>query len=63
MTFFEATSLAGFEKDEALRFFGEPSFAAFELDDYDRLIQPWPTREAYERFVAAVESLAARLNS
>jgi uncharacterized protein len=61
--YFEAVRLAGFEADEALRFFGEPSVPTFELDAFERLIRPWPTREAYDRFVAAVEELAARLAS
>ena len=59
--FFEAVHLAGFEEAEALKFFGEPTVPAFELEQFERLIRPWPTREAYERFVAAVESAAARL--
>jgi 5'-deoxynucleotidase YfbR-like HD superfamily hydrolase len=57
----EAVRLAGFEEAEARRFFGEPSVPAFDLDAFDRLIRPWPTREAYERFVAAVEDLSARI--
>ena len=61
--YFEAVRLAGFEADEARRFFGEPSVPTFELDAFERLIRPWPTREAYDRFVAAVEELAARLAS
>jgi 5'-deoxynucleotidase YfbR-like HD superfamily hydrolase len=59
--YFEAVHLAGFEMEEAQRFFGEPTVPAFDLDEFDRLIRPWPTREAYERFVATVENLAARL--
>jgi uncharacterized protein len=59
--YFEAVRLAGFEADEARRFFGEPTIPAFDLDAFERLIRPWPTREAYDRFVAAVEDLTARL--
>jgi 5'-deoxynucleotidase YfbR-like HD superfamily hydrolase len=59
--FFEAIHLAGFEEAEATKFFGAPTVPAFELEAFGRLIRPWPTREAYERFVAAVETLAARL--
>lgn len=59
--YFEAVHLAGFEPEEARRFFGEPSVPAFELAAFDRLIRPWPTREAYERFVAAVEEIARRI--
>jgi uncharacterized protein len=57
----EAVRLAGFEAEEARRFFGEPSVPAFDLDAFERLIRPWPTSEAYERFVAAVEDLGARI--
>ncbi|WEJ57679.1 HD family hydrolase [Devosia sp. FJ2-5-3] len=57
--YFEATNLAGFEAAEARRLFGEPSFPAFEVDEFDRLIRPWPTREAHDRFIAAFEELAA----
>ena len=59
--YFEAVHLAGFEKDEARKFFGEPTVPAFDLDQFDRMILPWPTREAYERFVSAVESLVAAI--
>jgi uncharacterized protein len=61
--YFEAVRLAGFDADEARRFFGEPTVPTFDLDAFERLIRPWPTREAYDRFVAAVESLVARLAS
>ena len=57
----EAVRLAGFEEEEARRFFGEPSVPAFDLDAFGGLIRPWPTGEAYERFVAAVEDLGARI--
>jgi 5'-deoxynucleotidase YfbR-like HD superfamily hydrolase len=59
--YFEAVRLAGFEPDEARRFFGEPTVPAFDLDAFDRLIRPWPTREAFDRFVSAVEDLSSRL--
>jgi 5'-deoxynucleotidase YfbR-like HD superfamily hydrolase len=59
--FLEATHLAGFDTTEARRFFGEPTFAVFEFEPFESLIRPWPTREAHDRFVAAVEDLAARL--
>ena len=57
----EAVHLAGFEVDEARKFFGEPTLAAFDLERFDELIRPWPTREAYDRFVEVVEKLAAAL--
>lgn len=60
--YLEAVHLAGFELDEARKFFGEPTLPAFDLDKFDRLIRPWPTREAHDRFVAAVEDLAENLH-
>ena len=32
--------------------------AAFDLDGFDELIRPWPTGEAHDRFVSAVDMLA-----
>jgi 5'-deoxynucleotidase YfbR-like HD superfamily hydrolase len=58
--FHEAVHLAGFELDEARRFFGEPERAGFDLDQFDQLIRPWPTSRAYERFVGEVETLARK---
>ena len=60
--YLEAVHLAGFEVEEARKFFGEPTLPAFDLDKFDRLIRPWPTREAHDRFVAAVEDLAENLH-
>jgi 5'-deoxynucleotidase YfbR-like HD superfamily hydrolase len=57
--FFEAIHLAGFDEVEALRLFGEPSFPAFDVDGFDLLIRPWPTREAHDRFAAAFETIIA----
>lgn len=59
--YLEATHLAGFEQAEARKFFGEPSFPVFEFEPFEKLIRPWPTREAYDRFVQAVEALTAAL--
>ena len=56
--FFEAVHLAGFEETEARKFFGEPSLPAFDVDAFDRLIRPWPTREAHDRFIAAFEAIS-----
>lgn len=61
--YFEAVHLAGFGHAEAEKFFGAPSVPVFELEAFERLIRPWPTRQAYERFVAEVEALAAALPS
>lgn len=56
--FFEAVNLAGFGADEARKIFGEPTLAGFDLPGFDRLIRPWPTQEAHERFVAVFDSLS-----
>jgi 5'-deoxynucleotidase YfbR-like HD superfamily hydrolase len=56
--FFEAIHLAGFENSEARKFFGEPTQPAFDVDAFDRLIRPWPTREAHDRFVAAFQAIS-----
>jgi 5'-deoxynucleotidase YfbR-like HD superfamily hydrolase len=56
--YLEAVHLAGFEAEEARRYFGEPSFPVFEFEPFERLIRPWPTREAHDRFVAAVDALS-----
>lgn len=61
--YLEAVHLAGFEVAEARKFFGEPSLAVFDLERFDELIRPWPTREAHERFVDAVDMLATPLHS
>src|SRR5690554_1239237 len=56
--FIEAVNLAGFAPEEARKYFGEPSLAGFDLPGFERLIRPWPTQEAHDRFVGAFESLA-----
>jgi 5'-deoxynucleotidase YfbR-like HD superfamily hydrolase len=58
----EAVNLAGFAVDEARRFFGEPVLPAFELERFEQLIRPWPTREAHDRFVDAVDMLATSMH-
>jgi len=57
--FIEAVNLAGFSPEEARRYFGEPSFAGFDLPGFERLIRPWPTQEAHDRFLEAAETLIA----
>ncbi|MBL8596556.1 MAG: HD family hydrolase [Devosia sp.] len=59
----EAVNLAGFAVEEARKFFGEPTLPAFELERFDQLIRPWPTREAHDRFVDAVDMLATAIHS
>ncbi|MCS6762178.1 MAG: HD family hydrolase [Candidatus Devosia symbiotica] len=56
--FFEAIHLAGFAEPEARKFFGAPSQRAFDVDAFDRLIRPWPTGEAHDRFVTAFEAIS-----
>jgi 5'-deoxynucleotidase YfbR-like HD superfamily hydrolase len=60
--YLEAVHLAGFEVAEARKYFGEPALPAFDLDRFESLIRPWPTREAHDRFVAAVEDLAENVH-
>jgi 5'-deoxynucleotidase YfbR-like HD superfamily hydrolase len=55
--YFEAVQLAGFSSTEARRFFGYPSLPTFDVDRFDLLIRPWPTREAHERYIEAFEAL------
>ncbi len=59
--YFEAVHLAGFEADEARKLFGEPSLPQFDLEGFDRLIRPWPTHEAQEKFIDAFDEISARL--
>ena len=58
----EAVNLAGFAVEEARKFFGEPTLPAFELERFEQLIRPWPTREAHDRFVDAVDMLATAMH-
>ena len=59
----EAVHLAGFAVEEARKFFGEPALAAFDLERFEELIRPWPTREAHDRFVDAVDMLATAIHT
>lgn len=59
--YFEAVQLAGFEADEARRLFGEPRMAAFDVDGFEKLIRPWPTHQAHDRFVSRFETITAQL--
>jgi 5'-deoxynucleotidase YfbR-like HD superfamily hydrolase len=61
--YFEAVHLAGFDAAEARKWFGEPSIPAFDLDQFERLIRPWPAREANDRFTSAFETISAALHS
>jgi uncharacterized protein len=55
--FFEATELAGFEREEALKFFGRPQALPREVMD---LLKPLSTELAQERFVARFRELGGR---
>ncbi|WIY53535.1 HD family hydrolase [Devosia sp. YIM 151766] len=57
--FFEATHLAGFDPGEARKLFGAPSQPAFDVDAFDRLIRPWPTQRAHDRFIETFEAISA----
>jgi len=61
--FFEATYLAGFDPAEARQLFGEPLLPGFDIEDFERLIRPWPTQEAHDRFIAAYESVSTESGS
>jgi 5'-deoxynucleotidase YfbR-like HD superfamily hydrolase len=50
--YMEATVLAGFEKDEALKFFGRPVGIPAGLD-----LTPWPADKAEKRFLARFNAL------
>jgi 5'-deoxynucleotidase YfbR-like HD superfamily hydrolase len=45
--FLEATQLAGFSRDDAIRIFGRPEPMPRTLQD---LLEPWPVSEAEERY-------------
>ena len=59
----EAVHLAGFSVEEARKFLGAPTLEAFDLERFEELIRPWPTREAYDRFVDAVDMLATAIHT
>jgi 5'-deoxynucleotidase YfbR-like HD superfamily hydrolase len=52
--FLEATTLAGFTRDEALKFFGAPEPLP---RDTLALLEPWPAMDAAARFRARFEAL------
>lgn len=55
--YFEAVHLAGFEPEEARKFFGEPTTASFDLTNFEQLIRPWPIHVAHENFVQSFEDV------
>src|SRR3569623_953501 len=62
-TYHDAVLLAVFSVEDARIFCGEPTLAAFDLERFDELIRPWPTREAHDRFVDAVDMLATAIHT
>ncbi|MCP8939055.1 HD family hydrolase [Alsobacter sp. SYSU M60028] len=52
--FLEATRLAGFSSDEAMRFFGRPVAVPHAIDDW---IEPWSADVAQTRFLARFAEL------
>jgi 5'-deoxynucleotidase YfbR-like HD superfamily hydrolase len=58
--FLEATRLAGFSRDEAVRFFGPAQPLSDALDAF---LQPWTAGEAEARFVARFRELLPRHES
>lgn len=50
--YYEAVHLAGFDPEEARKFFGEPTTASFEMTNFEQLIRPWPIHVAHENFVS-----------
>jgi 5'-deoxynucleotidase YfbR-like HD superfamily hydrolase len=53
--YMEATTLAGFDKKEALKFFGKPVGIPANLD-----LTPWPADKAEKRFLARFNALRER---
>ncbi|MCU0832146.1 MAG: HD family hydrolase [Rhizobiaceae bacterium] len=51
--FFEATLLAGFDDQEAARYFGRPRGVTADVHDY----APWPAAHAQTRYLAAFAAL------
>ncbi len=55
--FFEATVLAGFETDEAHKFFGRPRGLPVRLEKELHALEPWPVRKAQDLFLKRVAML------
>src|SRR3954471_9271592 len=52
--FLEATRLAGFSREEALKFFGRPVPLPAEIDAF---LTPWPVERSKARYVARINDL------
>jgi uncharacterized protein len=55
--FLEATRLAGFSRDEALKYFGRPEPVSHAV--VDDLLAPWPVEKAQKRYLARYRALSA----
>lgn len=55
--YFEATTLAGFATEEAIRFFGSPDALPGPLAGHLRELAPWPTEIAQRSFLERFQSL------
>lgn len=56
--YYEAVHLAGFDPEEARKFFGEPTTASFEMTNFEQLIRPWPIHVAHENFVREFKDIS-----
>ena len=52
--FLEATRLAGFSREEALKFFGRPVPLPPDIDGF---LAPWPVERSEKRYLARVKAL------
>ena len=57
--FYEATVLAGFAREEALRFFGHPPVLGGPLCSALERLQPWPAEQAQRTFLHCFRALSA----
>lgn len=55
--YYEATKLAGFSEDEAMRFFGRPEPVALQHGDYLKRLTAWPTDTAQQHFLTRFREL------
>jgi len=56
--YFEAIALAGFERTEAVRFFGQPN----NIDPADLPLDPWPAALAERRYLKLFATIAAAVS-
>lgn len=56
--FYEATRLAGFSTEEAIKYFGHPEYLDTELTQRLEMLRPLPTSEAEQLFLKRFAALA-----